>query len=164
MAEGLRSIDQIGPGFLWNFPRLRRRIELGALVQRPVRHAVPAGHHRQWAEPAGVGRHHQDQYAPRVLSKFYEDAILSERPVVTGSEAVIAWLAENGMQVWERIGRAVQQWSGIRPRGSGGPATPTAHYGILAVRITSGYGDFVDDDLQVGHGIGYPYFEPSGTK
>ena len=23
MAEGLRSIDQIGPGFLWNFPRLR---------------------------------------------------------------------------------------------------------------------------------------------
>ena len=30
---------------------------------------------------------------------------------MTGSEPVIAWLAANGMDVWERIGRAVQQWS-----------------------------------------------------
>ena len=78
---------------------------------------------------------------PRVFSKFYEDAILSERPVVTGSEAVIAWLAENGMQVWERIGRAVQQWS-IFGLGVNLPATKTARCGTSAARITSAMGDF----------------------
>ena len=25
------------------------------------------------------------------------------------------------------------------------------------------YGDWLDDDLQVGHGIGYPYFEPQSA-
>ena len=42
---------------------------------------------------------------PRTFSQFYEDAILSERPVVTGSEPVIAWLAETGGIAAGELGR-----------------------------------------------------------
>ena len=110
MAEGLRSIDQIGPGFLWNFPRLRDELNWERWYNGQFDSLFPPATIDNglsllaWDDIIKINM-------PRVFSKFYEDAILSERPVVTGSEAVIAWLAENGMQVWERIGRAVQQWS-----------------------------------------------------
>ena len=63
------------------------------------------------------------------------------------------------MQVWERIGRAVQQWSvfGLGVLTSATQDGTLRHIG--SVRITSGLGDFVDDDLQVGHVIAYPYAE-----
>ena len=93
------------------FPAPARGAELGALVPGAVRHALSTGSSIDngrsllaWDDIIKINM-------PRVFSQFYEDAIMSERPVVTGTEAVIAWLAENGMQVWERIGRAVQQWS-----------------------------------------------------
>ena len=67
MAEGLRSIDQIQPGFLWNFPRLRDELNWERWYNGQFDSSVSAGHHRQRAEPAGVGRHHQDQHAEGVL-------------------------------------------------------------------------------------------------
>ena len=99
---------------------------------------------------------------PRVFSQFYEDAILSERPVVTGDDTVIAWLAEYGMQVWERIGRAVQQWSifglGVMVSYQDGTLRHIGSPNYFRV------GDFVDDDLQVGHVIAYPYAELSASQ
>ena len=55
MAEGLRSIDQIQPGFLWNFPRLREELNWERWYKWPVRHALSAGQYRQRAELAGLG-------------------------------------------------------------------------------------------------------------
>ena len=160
MAEGLRSIDQIGPGFLWNFPRLRDELNWERWYNGQFDSLFPPAtidNGRSllaWDDIIKINM-------PRVFSKFYEDAILSERPVVTGSEAVIAWLAENGMQVWERIGRAVQQWSifglGVLTSYADGTLRHIGSPNYFRV------GDFVDDDLQVGHVIAYPYAELSGT-
>ena len=75
---------------------------------------------------------------------------------------MIAWLAENGMQVWERIGRAVQQWSVL-----GLGVLVSYQDGTLRHIGSSNYfrvGAFDDDDLQVGHGIGYPYRELSTSE
>ena len=160
MAEGLRSIDQIGPGFLWNFPRLRDELNWERWYNGQFDSLFPPATIDNglsllaWDDIIKINM-------PRVFSKFYEDAILSERPVVTGSEAVIAWLAENGMQVWERIGRAVQQWSifglGVLTSYQDGTLRHIGSPNYFRV------GDFVDDDLQVGHVIAYPYAELSGT-
>ena len=156
MAEGLRSIDQIQPGFLWNFPRLREELNWERWYRGQFDTLFPPASIDNgrsllaWDDIIKINM-------PRVFSQFYEDAIMSERPVVTGTEAVIAWLAENGMQVWERIGRAVQQWS---IKGTGVLVSYVG--GILRHIDSSNYfrvGAFDDDDLQVGHVIAYPYPE-----
>ena len=161
MAEGLRSIDQIQPGFLWNFPRLREELNWERWYKGQFDTLFPPASIDNgrsllaWDDIIKINM-------PRVFSKFYEDAILSERPVVTGSEPVIAWLAENGMQVWERIGRAVWQWSIF------GLGVMTSYQdGTLRYIGSPNYfrvGDFVDDDLQVGHVIAYPYAELSVSQ
>ena len=159
MAEGLRSIDQIGPGFLWNFPRLRQELDWERWYNGQFDTLFPPAtidNGRSllaWDDIIKINM-------PRVFSKFYEDAILSERPVVTGSEAIIAWLAENGMQVWERIGRAVQQWSIF----GGGTLTSYQDHSLRHIKSPNYFrvGDWVDDDLDVGHVIAYPYAELSG--
>ena len=95
---------------MWNFPRLREELNWERWYKGQFDTLFPPASIDNgrsllaWDDIIKINM-------PRVFSQFYEDAILSERPVVTGTEAVIAWLAENGMQVWERIGRAVQQWS-----------------------------------------------------
>ena len=159
MAEGLRSIDQVGPGFLWNFPRLREELNWERWYRGQFDTLFPPASIDNgrsllaWDDIIKINM-------PRVFSQFYEDAIMSERPVVTGTEAVIAWLAENGMQVWERIGRAVQQWSIF------GNGILTSYQDNTLRHIGSPnyfrVGDWADDDLQVGHCIGYPYAELSG--
>ena len=110
MAEGLRSIDQIQPGFLWNFPRLREELNWERWYRGQFDTLFPPASIDNgrsllaWDDIIKINM-------PRVFSQFYEDAIMSERPVVTGTEAVIAWLAENGMQVWEthRAGRPAME-------------------------------------------------------
>ena len=156
MAEGLRSIDQIGPGFQWNFPRLHEELNWERWYNGRFDTMFPPASIDNgrsllaWDDIIKINM-------PRVFSKFYEDAIMSERPVVTGSEADIAWLAENGMSIWERIGRAVEQWSifGLGVLASYQDAT-LRHIGSPNYfRV----GDFADDDLQVGHIIAYPHAE-----
>ena len=161
MAEGLRSIDQIQPGFLWNFPRLREELNWERWYKGQFDTLFPPASIDNgrsllaWDDIIKINM-------PRTFSQFYEDAILSERPVVTGSEPVIAWLAENGMQVWERIGRAVQQWSifglGVLVSYQDGTLRHIGSPNYFRV------GDFVDDDLQVGHVIAYPYAELSASQ
>ena len=161
MAEGLRHIDQIRPGFLWQFPRLQQELNWQRWYNGQFETLFPPAtidNGRKllaWDDIIKIN-------LPRVFSQFYEDAIMSERPVVTGADALIAWLAENGMGVWERIGRGVQQWS---IKGTG--VLVSYQGGMLRYVDSSNYfrvGDFADDDLQVGHVIAYPYYQPDRAE
>ena len=97
MAEGLRSIDQIRAGVPVELP--------AACVEELNWERWYKGQFDTLFPPASIDNGRSllawDDIIkinmPRTFSQFYEDAILSERPVVTGSEPVIAWLAENGM-------------------------------------------------------------------
>ena len=111
MAEGLRSIDQIGPGFLWNFPRLRDELNWERWYNGRFETMFPPATIDNGL-PFWPGMTSSKSTCPGCSRKFYEDAILAEPPVVTGSEAG-HWLG------WQRTasrsgsasGRGVQQWS-----------------------------------------------------
>ena len=157
MAERLLTIDQIRPGFLWQFPRILDELNWQNWYDGHLQSALPAAtinNGRKLFDDADLIKVNLFKMA----SQFYEDATLAERPAVTGDEGVIRWLAdENAENLWDQMGWAVKHWS-VKGRAilavaqnQDVEAVDPSHY----FRV----GSFRSKDELAGHVIAVPYRE-----
>ena len=160
MADTLDTIDQIKPGFMFEFD---------SITQEEKWEAWYHGRYETLYPPPTIdnGLSLLAPALPTVVplfytaSTFYVDATMAERPIVSGDDMVLDWLVERADELWDTMERAVRHWS-IKGRfimvshtdGSVEAVDPTMYFRV---------GSFHNPDDSMGHVLAFRYREPEST-